>query len=49
MGAADAGAVCLGWTESAIAAEVGIPLAPICRVKSNPAKVVALLESWGIV
>jgi hypothetical protein len=49
MGAADAGAVCLGWTESAIAAEVGIPLAPIYGVKIDPARAVALLESLRIV
>jgi len=38
----------MGWTPSAIAAEVGIPRATVYRIKENPAKAVALLETWGI-
>ena len=33
---------------SAISAEVGIPRATVYRIKEDPAKAVALLETWGI-
>ena len=38
----------MGMTLSAIAAEVGIPRATVYRIKENPAKAVALLQTWGI-
>jgi len=38
----------MGRTPSAIAAEVGIPRATVYRIKDDPAKAVALLETWGI-
>jgi len=38
----------MGWTPSAISAEVGIPRATVYRIKDDPAKAVALLETWGI-
>ena len=38
----------MGWTPSAIAVEVGIPRATVYRIKDDPAKAVALLETWGI-
>jgi hypothetical protein len=38
----------IGWTPSAISAEVGTPRATVYRIKENPAKAVALLETWGI-
>ena len=38
----------MGMSPSAIAAEVGIPRATVYRIKEDPAKAVALLESWGI-
>ena len=38
----------MGWTPSAIAAEVGIPRATVYRIKKDPAKAVALLNAWAI-
>jgi len=38
----------MGWTPSSISAEVGIPRATVYRIKDDPAKAVALLETWGI-
>lgn len=38
----------MGMSPSAIAAEVGIPRATVYRIKDDPAKAVALLETWGI-
>ena len=38
----------MGWTPSAISAEIGIPRATVYRIKDDPAKAVALLETWGI-
>jgi DNA invertase Pin-like site-specific DNA recombinase len=38
----------MGMSPSAIAAEVGIPRATVYRIKEDPAKAVALLETWGI-
>jgi len=38
----------MGWTPSAISAEVGIPRATVYRNREDPAKAVALLETWGI-
>jgi len=38
----------MGWTPSAIAVEIGIPRATVYRIKDDPAKAVALLETWGI-
>lgn len=38
----------IGWTPSGIAAEVGIPRATVYRIKEDPAKMVAMLESWAI-
>jgi len=38
----------MGWTPSAIAAEIGIPRATVYQIKENPAKAVALLETWGV-
>jgi len=38
----------MGWTPSAIAAEVGIPRATVYRIRENQAMAVALLETWGI-
>ncbi len=38
----------MGWAPSAIAAEIGIPRATVYRIKDDPAKAVALLETWGI-
>ena len=39
----------MGWTPSAIAADVGIPRATVYRLKEDPAKAVALLATWGLV
>lgn len=39
----------MGWTPSAISPEVGVPRASVYRIKEDPAKAVALLETWGIV
>jgi len=38
----------MGWTPSAISAEVGIPRATVYRITEDPAKAVALLQTWGI-
>jgi len=38
----------MGMSPSAISAEVGIPRATVYRIKDDPAKAVALLETWGI-
>jgi len=38
----------MGMSPSAIATEVGIPRATVYRIKEDPAKAVALLETWGI-
>jgi putative DNA-invertase from lambdoid prophage Rac len=38
----------MDWTPSAIAKEVGIPRATVYRIKEDPAKMVALLNSWAI-
>ena len=38
----------MGWTPSAIAADVGTPRATVYRLKEDPAKAVALLEAWGV-
>ncbi|MBK6471204.1 MAG: recombinase family protein [Betaproteobacteria bacterium] len=38
----------LGMSPSAIAAEIGIPRATVYRIKEDPAKAVALLQTWGI-
>jgi len=38
----------MGWTPSAISAEVGIPRATVYRIKEDPAKMVALLQTWAI-
>ena len=38
----------MGMSTSAISAEVGIPRATVYRIKDDPAKAVALLETWGI-
>jgi hypothetical protein len=35
-------------TPSTIAVEVGIPRATVYRIKNDPARAVALLETWGI-
>ena len=37
----------LGHNPSSIAAQVGIPRATVYRIKDDPAKAAALLESWG--
>ncbi|MBK7276998.1 MAG: recombinase family protein [Betaproteobacteria bacterium] len=38
----------MGMSPSAISAEIGIPRATVYRIKDDPAKAVALLETWGI-
>jgi len=38
----------MGWTPSAIAAEVGIPRATVYRIKESPAKMAALLHIWAV-
>ncbi len=38
----------LRMSPSAIAAEIGIPRATVYRIKEDPAKAVALLQTWGI-
>jgi hypothetical protein len=38
----------IGWSPSALSTEVGIPRATVYRIKDDPAKAVALLETWGI-
>jgi hypothetical protein len=38
----------MGMSPAAISAEVGIPRATVCRIRDDPAKAVAMLESWGI-
>jgi hypothetical protein len=38
----------MGMSPAAISAEAGIPRATVCRIKGDPAKAVALLETWGI-
>jgi DNA invertase Pin-like site-specific DNA recombinase len=38
----------MGISPSAISAEIGIPRATVYRIKDDPAKAVALLETWGI-
>ncbi|MDZ7591988.1 MAG: recombinase family protein [Rubrivivax sp.] len=38
----------MGMSPSAISAEVGVPRATVYRIKDDPAKAVALLETWGI-
>nr|WP_297383600.1 recombinase family protein [uncultured Roseateles sp.] len=38
----------LGHNPSSIAAQVGIPRATVYRIKDDPAKAAALLESWGL-
>ena len=38
----------MGWTPSAISAEIGIPRATVYRIKEDPAKMVALLQTWAI-
>jgi len=38
----------MGMSPSAISAEVGIPRATVYRIKEDPAKAVALLQTWGI-
>lgn len=38
----------LGQSPSSIAAQVGVPRATVYRIKDDPTKAVALLESWGI-
>jgi len=38
----------MGWTPSAISAEIGIPRATVYRIKEDPAKAAGLLETWGI-
>ena len=38
----------MGWSPSAIAVEVGIPRATVYRMKEDPAKMAALLETWSI-
>ena len=38
----------MGWTPSAISVEVSIPRATVYRIKEDPAKAVAMLQTWGI-
>jgi putative DNA-invertase from lambdoid prophage Rac len=36
----------MGWTPTAISAEVGIPRATVYRIKTDPAKMAAVLQTW---
>jgi putative DNA-invertase from lambdoid prophage Rac len=36
----------MGWTPTAISAEVGIPRATVYRIKTDPAKMTAVLQAW---
>jgi hypothetical protein len=38
----------MGWSPSAIAAEVQIPRTSVYRIKQDPAKMEAILRTWSI-
>lgn len=38
----------LGWGASAISAEVGVPRGTVYRIAEDPAKMAAVLETWGV-